>query len=156
MPVLALLAWLMLSAEGCALARTPFSGWLNVELVNDSVWGHCELRLSVGPDGHGSQQVDCRSDEGKPTVQSKEPLSGDDILRLRQLLRDADVFQGQFWGTDHRALDGPFVTLAVHDESRAAVLVCVMNESFEAGSRQALLTWLFDRVRAKEQENRKK
>jgi hypothetical protein len=44
----------------------------------------------------------------------------------------------------------------VHDESRAAILVCVKNESFETGARGRLLDWLLARIKARQTEIRSK
>ena len=143
----------LLSPQKPATQRVPFSGWFKAELVSDSIWGHCELAAFVDEHSQGTQRVTCRSEDGKPTVQVEERLSSSDIAQLRQLLRDADLFQGQFWGSDLRGLDAVFTTLAVNDESRAAVVVCYKNEAFETGSRRRLLDWT-ERMRAKERQGR--
>ncbi len=145
------LSAVLLASPMAAAQRIPFSGWFKAELVSDSVWFHCELTAFVDEAGSGSQRVSCRSDEGKPTFQVEEPLTALEIARLRKLLRDADLFQGQFWGTDLRGLDVGLITLAVNDESKAAVVVCFKNESFDTGARRELLDWLTSRMNAKRQ-----
>jgi hypothetical protein len=147
----AVLSAVLLASPMEAAPRVPFSGWLKAELVSDSVWFHCELSIFVDEARRGSQRVSCKSDEGKPTLQVEERLSTLEIAQLRKLLRDADLFQGQFWGTDLRGLDAGLITLAVNDESKAAVVVCFKNESFDTGPRRELFDWLTRRMNAKRQ-----
>jgi hypothetical protein len=147
-----ILAMLVLAVTAGGGPREPFAGTFSAEVVNDSPWVHCELAIAVDAKGVGTQDVSCRSDEGKPLFRRKQGLPPGDITRLRGLLRDAELFQGQFWGSDLRGYDGPLVTLTVHDDSRVAVVVCIKNESFENGRRQALLAWLQDRIGAQWQQ----
>lgn len=153
---LLLLALLPLSTAAPDTGPGRFAGPFSLELISDSFWSRCELKISVAAGKQGLQSVECLSDEGVQTAHAAGPLAARDVAQLRKLLRDAHLFQGQFWGSDHRGLDAPFVTLAVHDDSQAAVLVCVRNESFERGSRQELLMWLLDRVGRVEQRGRSK
>jgi len=148
----AILTVLLAVETASAAPQVPFSGWLDVRLVRDSIWGHCELAASVDEKGTGTQAIVCKSDEGKPLFEVKERLGLQDMARLRQLLRDARLFEGQYWGSDLRGLDFDFVTLEVHDASKAAVLIGIKNESFESGSRERLLTWLLGRIQAQERE----
>ena len=155
---LALIGGVVISlAVPAAMAEPgPFSGWFRVELVSDSIWQHCELSAHIDEKGGGSQRVSCRSDEGKPRFQADQPLTPSEVARLRQLLRDADLFQGQFWGADLRGVDAAFMTLAVYDRTKAAVVVCYRNESFEKGARRDLLNWLGERMNAKQQREQGK
>jgi len=150
----ALAAVLLLST--LAPADDAFTGWLKVELVNDAIWGRCELSTFVDEKGKGTQRICCRSDEGKPTIEVEEPLTAPDVAQLRQRLRDADLFHGQFWGSDLRGLDAPFVTLAVHDQSQAAIIVYSKNRSFETGGRRRLLVSLLARIETERTKTRLK
>ena len=136
---------------GSLLAATgqetpPYSGWLKVEVVSDSIWETCRLSLAVNESGKGSTETECRS-EGVRTRHSKGALSLDEVAELRHLLRGADLFQGQFWGDDMRGIDGPLVTLVVNDGFKVAAMVCYKNKSFETGGRERLLTSLTKRLR---------
>jgi hypothetical protein len=144
-----ILATFILAATAGGGSPEPFAGSFSAEVVNDSPWAHCELAISVDAKNVGTQEVSCRSDEGRPLFRLHDGLRAEEIARLRGLLRDAELFQGQFWGSDFRGYDAPLVTLTVHDDSRVAVVVCVKNESFESGKRQMLLAWLQDRIRSK-------
>jgi hypothetical protein len=130
-----------------AAERAPFSGPIDLQLVNDSIWAHCELAISVTQDGRGSAATDCRSDEGKPTTHAKESVTPQEVEGLRQLLRQANLFEGQSWGYDDRGIDIPLVTLTVSVDSKVTTLVCVRNASFDSGARKVLLSWLNDRMR---------
>jgi len=109
----------------------------------------------VDETGDGVQDVHCRSDEGVPIATVTDALTVEEIARLRELLRAAQLFQGQFWGSDLRGLDASLGTLTVQDESKTAVLVCIRNESFESGPRQQLLAWLLERLQAQQRGRRK-
>ena len=134
---------------GSALAhlaeKPPFSDYLQLELVSDSIWATCKLKISIEPGGKGSSERECKSD-GVVSDRSRAVLSPKEVEEIRVLVRGADLFQGQFWGPDHRGLDFPLVSLFVSDGSRAATLMCFKNPSFEVGGRKRLLDSLTARL----------
>src|SRR5947209_5161036 len=139
----ALVASLFFLAVGTASWRAaraapgpPFSGWLKAELEHDSVWGSCKMSVFVDERGRGSGESECRTPEGIRTAHVTQAVPAQDVEELRRLLRDAELFHGQFWGHDLRGIDAMLGTLTVHDESKVATVVCFKNESFEAGPRE--------------------
>ncbi len=93
--------------------------------------------------------MSCRDDEGQQTS-SKVSLSRQQVGELRVSLQQAELFQGQYWGTDGRGLDMALQALTVMDGARTATLVVSFNDSFEAGPRKRLWDWLdvlFDSAR---------
>jgi hypothetical protein len=149
-----LAAFFVASNAATTQAAEPpaFSRQISLTLVADSIWSHCELSISVDRYGQGSQKVTCDPDGLGADSDAESQLLPEEVASLREVLREADLFRGQFWGVDNRGVDAPFVTLAVHDETRAAILVCVKNESFESGPRALLLAWLLDRMQSGDQD----
>jgi hypothetical protein len=129
-----------------AATRPPFSGWLKAQLVHDSVWGNCKVSVFVDERARGSIESECRTPEGLRTAHVENALAPQEVEELRRLLRDADLFQGQFWGHDLRGIDATLGTLTVNDEAKMAAVVCIKNESFDAGPRERLLSWLTKRL----------
>ena len=134
-----------------ALEPVPFSRWIQVEMVSDSIWENCRLKISVDEAGKGSTELDCKA-EGVVTNQSRGKLSSQEVEELRRLLREADLFQGQFWGEDARGLDLPLITLVVNDGFKVVAMVCFKNKSFETGGRERLLASLTNRLRSGRQK----
>ena len=135
------LAVLLIAPCTTSQAAQPVGGFareFSVQWMDDSIWGHCDMRIDVSPEEKGTVTTACRSEDG-PTKHKERKLSAAEVQQLRQLLKGADVFQGQFWGRDKRGLDLPLLTLQIDDGERVAVLVAVMNESFDAGPRKDLL-----------------
>jgi hypothetical protein len=136
-------------AGGRATEPTPYSSRLWLELVSDSVWSHCELRVTVDDRGKGTARSQCRYEEAPSPKPIESTLTPAEVDHLRALLRGADLYSGQSWGYDTRGLDGPLITLTASDRERVTMVVCVRNESFDSGPRKALLDWLSARMRAR-------
>jgi hypothetical protein len=146
----------LLSMQAGATPDQAFIGLFGVEMVSDSIWGHCEYAVWVSDKGVGRQEASCRDEDHKVQFKVREPLPATDVAQIRGLLRDADPFRGQFWGFDRRGLDHSLVTLTIHDGSKVAVLVSFENESFKGGGRQRLMAWLSDHLDAVRQRNLQK
>jgi hypothetical protein len=129
--------------------RRPYSHWFRVQAVEDSIWWHCELDILVNDDDGGTLTRTCRPGDAapKPVTIKPETLDPKDIEALRQLLRDADLFEGQFWGEDLRGLDMGVLILTVNDGPRIASVVAERNPSFDSGPRQRLVAWLTPRLK---------
>jgi hypothetical protein len=134
-------------APGRAAEPKPFSSRLWLELVSDSVWGHCELRIAVDERGRGTARSECRHAEAPSPKPSEGALTPAEVEELRGLLRGAELYSGQLWGHDARGLDLPLVTLTASDQDRVTTVICVRNESFDSGPRKALMDWLAPRLR---------
>ena len=134
---------------GHATEPKPYSSRLWLELVSDSVWSHCELRVTVDDRGKGTARSQCRYEEAPSPKPIESTLTPAEVDRLRALLRGADLYSGQLWGHDTRGLDGPLITLTASDRERVTMVVCVRNESFDSGPRKTLLDWLSARMRAR-------
>jgi hypothetical protein len=131
------------NSSGAGGFHTGFS----VAWVNDSIWSHCEMDIRSSPPDPAKVATRCRDEDG-PVRARERLLSAQEVQRLRLGLRAAQLFSGQSWGRDTRGLDGPLITLQVHDSEDVATLVAVKNESFETGPRQALLNLLVELQRS--------
>ena len=143
----------MSSPWGRATEPKAFSSRLWLELVSDSVWGRCELGITVDERGRGSARSTCRYEETSSPKQSEAALTPAEVEELRGLLRAAELYSGQLWGHDTPGLDGPLVTLTASDRDRVTTVVCVRNESFESGPRKALMDWLAPPLREESRRN---
>ncbi len=126
-----------------ALARqesVPFSGEVRVEKVTDSIWWHCEFVVHITSSGAGKAQLDCKYP--KKRLKREKELEKQQVEELRDLLRKAKPFEGQFWGIDARGWDAALITLSVFDDERYATLVCSQNKSFDTGPRMQLIVFL--------------
>lgn len=151
LPTTAVLAGLVLgSSLARATDRHDFSGNFHIQLVDDSVWWHCEVDISRWDSAKVEEESECRIEDGKPRKSKREMASAEAEV-LTQLLRDAALFEGQYWGQDRRGLDFSLLSIAVDDGSRAATVIASFNPSFQTGARKALL----DLLAAKAREARK-
>jgi hypothetical protein len=141
-PMIPVLATLLTLAGGAA----PFTGYVRVERVTDSYWsGRCELVISIPvEDGGESASLSCDGDASREPFTKTRSFGPHEVGKLRDLLRKADLFQGQFWGVDGRSIDLWLQRLTVIDDTRAATLVTSLNESFAKGARHQLLQYLDD------------
>jgi hypothetical protein len=118
----------------------PFSGEVRVDKVTDSIWWHCEFVVHISSSGAGKARLDCKYP--KKRVKREKELEEQQVEELRELLRKAKPFEGQFWGIDARGWDAALVTLSVFDDERYATLVCSQNKSFDTGPRRQLIVFL--------------
>lgn len=151
---------LTLSAIVLVLFQTPgdltrersyrFRDVVRVEKITDSYWWHCEFVVNLDGSGTGSAALECRYHSS--TVKKEKVLEEQQVEELRDLLRRARLFEGQFWGKDFRGDDGALITLSVLDGERYAILVCSQNQSFDFGFRKQLMVFLDD-LREKVEES---
>ena len=119
-------------------APPSFSRDFTLLLVSDSVWGHCDMSITVS-DGSGVLGNVCRTYDG-PLTRKGRPLKAGEIAELRSLLRSADLFGHFAEGRDGRGLDLPLITLRVETVGRTVEVVCFENSDFEKdGPRKRLL-----------------
>jgi hypothetical protein len=121
-----------------------FWGQFSLLLVSDSIWGHCDMSVTVDGRGLGSVANACSSYNGPIGREAKRLLPAE-VSNLRVLLRDADLFGKVAPGTDHRGIDLSLITLQARTEGREVEVVCYMNEDFEReGARKRLLSRLME------------
>ena len=149
MPIQTAALTLLLSLFGRlpdAAKGDDFARDFRVQLVDDSIWAHCEVDISRWGSAKVEQVSECRVEGGKPQKATRVlgPLEVDSLTKL---LRDSALFEGQSWGRDERGLDFSLLTITVDDGTRVATVIASFNPSFEKGPRKALLTSLLDRAR---------
>src|SRR5687768_15654412 len=83
-----LLAW---PATATAASR-EFRGDFAVRVVNDTIWTRCEMNIEGGST-RGKVDTTCRRDDS-PASRRESQLTGDQVRRLREMLRAADLFAG--------------------------------------------------------------
>ncbi len=119
-----------------------FGAAFSLEYVADSHENRCELHLEVDAAAEGSAVFKCTRRNWNPaSYEVSRSLSQTEIGEVRVLLQKAKLFEGQYWGADARGLDFPLVTLQVSAPT-VAVLVTSFNDSFDEGTRKALLNYL--------------
>jgi hypothetical protein len=119
-------------------SHSDFSRVFTVDWVQDGYWNYCEASVVVDERGDGVGSGGCGT-KGQPIAKPQRQLSSAEVGELRGVLRDAGLFEGQFWGTDQRGIDLALVTISVNAGSRAMVLVCSGNPTCETGARLHLM-----------------
>src|SRR5688572_2810267 len=97
-------------------------GSFDLFLVSDSIWGHCDMTITVAASGVGELTNVCRVYDG-PLRRKTRRLTGREVGELRALLRQADVFGKVSEGTDQRGIDLPLITLKVVADGRTTEVV---------------------------------
>src|SRR4029450_10979515 len=128
-------------------AQAPeFARNFRVQLVDDSVWAHCEVAISRWDKGAVEQQSECRVDDGK-AYKATRVLADAEVEYLMKLLRESALFEGQSWGKDLRGLDASLWSITVDDGARVATAIASYNPTFDSGPRKVLLNSLMTRAR---------
>ena len=137
-----LLALLLATPPSATTLAAPFSRDFELLIVSDSVWGHCDLSVTVKGPAQAELVNACRDYDGPVRRTVRKFLPGE-LGTLRALLRQADLFSKVSEGTDHRGIDLPLITLKVTADGRSAEMVCFMNPDFQGeGPRKRLLDQL--------------
>ena len=152
--ILLLGLWLSIAAVGSEpRVEPPCDAYDDVTITFQTrgVWlfRRCETWLLVHdrpgdwiPDYDGRTiKIDCAMNPSG-RITAKRLLSDPEAKMIRELLRQAALFDGNLAGHDFREEDGPFSTLEVHAGNTVAVAVVTGNPSFESGSRAQLTEWL--------------
>jgi hypothetical protein len=135
-----------LSGWSLDAADEHFARNFRVQLVDDSIWAHCEVDIGRWGNAKVEQVSECRVEDGK-LKKTTRILGGAEIEFLTKLLRDSALFEGQAWGQDRRGLDFSLLSITVDDGARVATVIASFNPSFEDGPRKVLLTSLMARAR---------
>jgi hypothetical protein len=80
-----------------AAESQPFSGNFRVQLVDDSIWAHCEVDIARWENQKVEQVSECRVEDAKPR-KAKRSLAPNEVQVLTGLLRDSRLrlFEGQW------------------------------------------------------------
>ena len=108
-----------------------------------AVFRDCRLDIGVY-EAAGRASMRCLRNHPQATELLRgRALTGEEVARLRGLVRESKLMTGGYIGTDTTASDGVFETLKVLDgTATAGVLVTSGNPSFVTGPRRQLLDWL--------------
>jgi hypothetical protein len=128
-----------------AAEATEYTRSWRVQLVDDSVWAHCEVAISRWKNGEVKQVSECRVDDYQQTA--TRILAAAEVEFLTKLLRESSLFEGQSWGKDLRGLDSSLWSITVDDGTRVTTVVASFNPTFDDGPRKVLLNSLMTRAR---------
>ena len=132
-----------------ALASQLQRGW-RIRLDRTSVWGGGSIDIFSTANGGATART---WSERSPDQKSEIELTSADRDRLVDILERAQLFSGQYAGTDARSVDLSFDTLRVENGRAVAMLVTSGNPAFSVGARRELMLF-FEEIQDRFEKHR--
>ena len=120
-----------------------FRRYFKIHVESDSMWRHCDLRLYANKDTGGKVSLECKHHFSKRrTFRAERQIGREEAEKIRILLREANLYHGQHWGSDPRNADGSLERISFTDGNRAGTITRSGNNTFKQGARLKLNEFL--------------